>query len=73
MDRAFLSLTITILVPIAGAMGYVHGTFATIERVRKVEKLYFEKEEKLDNIHSLLCKMAIRQRLEEAVEICTKQ
>lgn len=66
-----LKLAIVIMVPVAGAMGYVHGTFSTIERVRKVETRVSKTETMFSRVDKLICKMAIRQKLDSAEEICT--
>lgn len=61
-----------LLVPLAGAMGYVHGTFATIERVKRVNARVDSTITVVSRIDNLICKMAISQKLKNAVEICTK-
>lgn len=65
VDQALLKLIMAIAIPIAGSMGYMHGNFATKTRVEKTEKT-------LGRVDKLICKMAIRQKLENAEDICTE-
>lgn len=66
-----MKLALSISVPIAGAIGYVHGTFATIEKVKEVETRVRTISKSVLRSDKLICKMAIRQKLESAEEICT--
>ena len=65
-NTGILLVVIAILVPMAGAMGYVHGTFAKISRVDKMDKA-------INRVDGLVCKMAIKQRLDDAEEICVSK
>jgi len=71
MKNQMLVTLFALLVPLAGAMGYVHGTFATIERVKTVDKRVDKSELVISRIDRLICKIAINQKLKNAVEICT--
>ena len=62
--RSLFEITLALIIPIAGAMGYVHGTFAQKSTVQ----LLIEKVNRTDK---LVCRMAIKQKLEDAVQICT--
>lgn len=71
ITESFLKLALTISVPIAGAIGYVHGTFATIDKVRTVEKRVDTIKSAVLRTDKLICRMAIRQKLKSAEEVCT--
>jgi len=62
--RSIFEILLAVALPIAGAMGYVHGTFA---QKAVVEQLV----EKVNRTDKLVCRMAIKQNLEDAVQICT--
>jgi hypothetical protein len=64
--KELLQFILLIMVPLAGAMGYVHGTFATKAEVSQFKKAVIR-------VDQLICKMAIRQKLDNAVEICTER
>ena len=72
ITEGFVKLLLSISVPIAGAIGYVHGTFATIEKVKQVEVRVDTIKRAVLRTDGLICKMAIRQKLESAEEVCTK-
>ena len=65
MTNTVVATLIAVAVPIAGAVGYVHGTFATKARVEKVETA-------IERVDKIVCKMAIRQQIENAEDICTE-
>lgn len=71
ITEGFVKLILTISVPIAGAIGYVHGTFATIKEVESVEKRIDTIKKSVLRTDKLICKMAIRQKLKSAEEVCT--
>lgn len=71
LTESFIKLALTISVPIAGAIGYVHGTFATIEKVKSVESRVDVIKNSVLRTDKLICKMAIRQKLKSAEEVCT--
>lgn len=64
MTRSVFESVLAVLIPLAGAMGYVHGTFATKDSVEN-------NSSKIEKVYKLNCKMAIRQNVENAEEICT--
>lgn len=68
----FLTGLTAITIPIVGAVGYVHGKFATVARVQKLELRINTGERATLNSYKLICKMAIRQKLKDAEEICTE-
>lgn len=72
IGKGFIELLIAVCVPIAGAVGYVHGTFATSSKVERVEKRIDTMETAILRTDKLMCKMAIRQKLNSAEEICTE-
>ncbi len=72
MTSGFFKLLIAIAVPISGAVGYVHGTFATIKKVEEVENRIGSIKKAVLRSDNLICKTAIRQKLESAEELCTK-
>lgn len=59
--QAFYFLLSTII----GGTLYVHTTFATTSSVSKID-------EKISNLHNLLCVMAIEQHLSRSQEICRR-
>lgn len=69
--EGFLKIFLTVSIPIAGAIGYVHGTFATIEKVKEVDGEVKSIQSAVLRTDKLICKMAIRQKLESAEEVCT--
>jgi len=84
MREKYIAVIISTLVPFAGAMGYIHGTFASKEYVKKVERvqeksidklkrLSLDNSEKINAMYNILCKMAIKQRLDDAIEVCTNK
>lgn len=73
IGEGFFKLILTIAVPVAGAVGYVHGTFATIEKVKTVENRVETIKSAVLRTDKLICKMAIRQKLESAEEVCTEK
>jgi len=64
--KELVQLVLLIMVPIAGAMGYVHGTFVTKYEHNHVRNA-------VNRIDNLMCKLAIHQKLDNAEEICTKR
>lgn len=72
MTEGFFKLFISIAIPVSGAIGYVHGTFATISRVEKIESKVTTFKKAVLRSDNLICKMAIRQKLEDAEQICTE-
>lgn len=64
MSKNIIELVLAICIPMAGAMGYVHGTFATIVDVKK-------NTNKIERVDNLICKMAISQNIKNAESICT--
>ena len=72
MLETLMKALLTITVPIAGAIGYVHGTFATIDRVERLETKTDKTRSATLKSYKLICKMAIRQQLENAEDICTE-
>ena len=64
--KELIQLILLIMVPLAGAMGYVHGTFATKAEVSQFKRAVIR-------VDQLMCKMAIRQGLDNAEEICTER
>jgi len=52
---------------------YFQGAFASNDRVDEIEKKTKETDQKVVVVQSILCKMAIEQKLISAVEICTQQ
>ena len=64
MNKNIIEMILAICIPMAGAMGYVHGTFATITDVEKNEK-------RIERVDKLICKMAISQNIKGAEHICT--
>lgn len=72
ISEGFVKLFLSLFIPTVGAVGYVHGTFATIEKVEAVETKAASVQKAVLRTDKLICKMAIRQKLERAEEICTK-
>lgn len=72
VDQAMIKLVFMVSVPMAGAMGYIHGTFSTIKRVEQVESRVTKTEKMFGRVDKLICKMAIRQKLDSAEELCTQ-
>lgn len=64
MNKSVIELLLAVCIPMAGAMGYVHGTFATIIDVK-------ENTTKIERVDKLICKMAISQNIPNAESICT--
>lgn len=64
MNKSVIELILAVCIPMAGAMGYVHGTFATIVDVK-------ENTTKIERVDKLICKMAISQKIPNAESICT--
>ena len=64
MNKSAIELVLAICIPMAGAMGYVHGTFATIIDVKA-------NSTKIERVDNLICKMAISQNIKNAESICT--
>lgn len=64
VSKSVFEVSLAILIPIAGAMGYVHGTFATKTSVEKNSK-------RILRIDNLMCKMAIASNIRNAENICT--
>ena len=67
---AALRLIVVACVPIAGAVGYIHGNFATQDRVSRLEVRTVDIERTVHRTEKLICKMAIRQNLKDADRIC---
>jgi hypothetical protein len=70
-------LIIALLTAFGGAVGYMHTSFTKEARTDKIEaKLEREVQERAENttvIRNILCKMAIKQQLEDAAGICTRK
>lgn len=66
-----IKLILSVLVPMAGAFSYMHGNFPSKGRVVIIEKRQDVVERAVLRTDKLICKMAIRQKLESAEEICT--
>lgn len=77
IPKEFLDYFLALLIPAAGAMGYVHGVFATNTRVDGIEKTVSSKVEVLESVvrrvDSVLCEIAIKEQLKDVVKICTKK
>jgi hypothetical protein len=71
--RSAFEILMSIAIPVSGAMGYVHGNFVTKSELKFVEKNYKVSNDRLVDIHNILCKIAIKQQLTDAVEICNKR
>lgn len=74
-DMNFVKMLITLLTAFGGAVGYVHTSFTKEVRTDKLE-IKLEKEVKQRNantivIKNILCKMAIKQKLDNAADICS--
>jgi len=76
MKEKIIAIFISILIPVAGGVTYIHTTFATQASVVKIEKKvgahYSEMGQAIKRIDKLICKMAISQELENAEQICTE-
>jgi len=66
IPKEFLDLILAVLIPVAGAVGYVHGVFATNNRVDSLEVV-------VHRVDAVLCEIAINDKLKDAVKICTKK
>lgn len=82
MKAISIQILLAFLIPLAGAMGYVHGTFVTKEafkdKIQNVEKDFVEKSKVVDknvkaiqNTYALVCGIAINLKLQNAEKICT--
>lgn len=80
IPKELLDFILALLIPVAGAMGYVHGVFATNTRVDQIEKTVSSSasntrvdqiEQVVRRVDKVLCKMAIKGKLEDADTICT--
>lgn len=73
VKKYFLDILLLVCVPVAGAMGYVHGTFVTKEvyyaKVKSVEL----NTNAIHNTFDLVCGIAIKLKLDNAEEICTNR
>lgn len=73
MTRTAIEFILAVAIPLAGAMGYVHGNFATKEAVKETKLQVTNAGFQVDKIYTLICKMAIRQNIETAEDICTSR
>lgn len=64
MSKSMIEMLLAVCIPMAGAMGYIHGTFATISDVK-------DNAIKIQRVDNLICKMAISQGIKNAESICT--
>lgn len=74
MDKGILELLFAMGISVAGAVGYMHGSFATKESLEQVKTdssssiLSIKKRTKRTD--NLVCQMAIRENLNDAVALC---
>ena len=64
VSREFLQVLLAIAVPVAGAMGYMHKSFVQVDEFKEIKT-------QVKRMDSLMCAMAIKNKLENAVEVCT--
>ena len=66
IDKAIMELIIAVAISVSGAIGYMHGMFASKYEVETLSK-------SIHRVDNLLCKMAINQNVKDAVSICTEK
>lgn len=76
MKERILTTCLAILIPLTAGVSYIHTTFATQHNVVTLKERVLDQTEKLNDsiqrIETLICRMAIRQELENAEELCTE-
>tara|TARA_R110002012_G_scaffold168596_1_gene332137 strand:- start:4049 stop:4246 length:198 start_codon:yes stop_codon:yes gene_type:complete len=64
MSKSLIELLLAVCIPVAGSVGYMHGTFATKNDVET-------NKASIIRVDKLICKMAISQGIKNAESICT--
>ncbi len=76
MERNLIELLLGMGIAVAGAAGYVHGSFASKEALEGVREGSAREisiiKKRTVRTDSLVCKMAIREKLNNAVEMCSR-
>lgn len=64
MEKGIIELILAVAISISGAVGYMHGVFASKSEVEGLSS-------SVSKVEKLLCTMAINEHVKDAVKICT--
>lgn len=73
MKKYFIEIALLVCVPVAGAMGYMHGTFVTKEVYNAKIRSIQSNSDAIKNTFDLVCGISIKLKLEDAESICTQR